>query len=66
MKDKIIVKQPLCTHSIRLGNSIFVLPHHKLLEDEVKRIVSLRLDKKLGENMFLSMSGIFLYVCLTT
>ena len=57
--------KPAFVYSNRLGNSSFVLPHHKLLEDVGKRIVSLRLDKKLGENVILSMSGIFLHVCLT-
>ena len=63
MKNKIIVKQPLCTHSIRLGNSSFVLPHHKLLEDVGKRIVSLSLDKKLGKISFLECL-VFFFKCV--
>ena len=55
IKNRIIVKSPLCTHSNRLGKSSFVLPHHKLLEDVGRRIVSLRLDKKLGKIYFLEL-----------
>ena len=58
-KDGENKKQNYCkvafVYSNRLGKSSFVLPHHKLLEDVGRRIVSLRLDKKLGKIYFLEL-----------